>query len=78
VSVSDDSGNLPVDTVTALSVLAANPTVEPSGITLRNHIEELEMDLRNTEFRLQYLFHQRHSILNLLGTAKVQAGNRSS
>jgi hypothetical protein len=47
--------------------------VEPSSIALQAHIFDMERDLRNTEFRLQYLYRERMSLLNLLASAKLQA-----
>jgi hypothetical protein len=59
--------------ISSLQALAAAPAVEPSLIALQAHIYDLERDLRNTEFRLQYLYQERSSLLNLLSTAKQQA-----
>jgi len=57
----------------SLQALAAAPLVEPTSIALQAHIFDMECDLRNTEFRLQHLYHERMSLLNLLLSAKLQA-----
>jgi hypothetical protein len=74
-SVLEELGSLPSDTLTSLNALAAGPSVEPSATALQTHMGDLEMELRNTEFRLQYLFQQRVSLLSLLSMAKSQANN---
>jgi FAD synthase len=58
--------------VQSLHQLSTNPTVQPSTAALEAHIAELEMDVRNAEFRLQFQFNQRKASLELLTNAKRQ------
>jgi hypothetical protein len=44
----------------------------PSQSVLQSYITELEQDLRDTEFRLQYLYNHRLSILRFIDSAKRQ------
>jgi hypothetical protein len=51
----------------ALSTAAAD---EPSLPGLQAQISDLEQELRNTEFRLQFMFNQRAATLELIQSAK--------
>jgi hypothetical protein len=57
-----------------IKTLVSGPDIEPSSDGLKAHISDLETDLRNTEFRLQFLYHQRNSTLELLKAARRRAG----
>jgi len=73
-NIIDDSGSMfSKDTATAIRTIAQGPVPEPSSDALQAHITELEQDLRNVEFRLQFLYHQRTSTSDLLNTARRQA-----
>jgi hypothetical protein len=56
----------------AIQGIAANPVIDPSSKALQAHIGDLEQDLRNTEFRLQFLYHLRTTTLDLLAAARRQ------
>lgn len=70
---STGTNTLPAEVELSLHGLAAAPAIEPSSTGLQSHIFDLEQDLRNAEFRLQYFYAQRTSLLNNLSAAKVQA-----
>jgi hypothetical protein len=53
--------------------IAQGPSIEPSAEALQSHIAELQMDLRNTEFRLQFLYIHRTSLIETIINAKRQA-----
>lgn len=56
-----------------VQAIAAMPSVDPPLPLLLYHITELEGEVRNLEFRLQYFYYQRKSTLSLLGNARLQA-----
>lgn len=67
-----ESSLLPRDTLDAIQTMSANLVTDPSLNALQAHISDLEQDLRNTEFRLQFLYHQRTTTLDLLAASKRQ------
>ena len=46
--------------------------IEPSNAALQAHIADLEQELKNQDFRLQYIFNQRSTTSSLLAAAKGQ------
>ena len=57
----------------ALDDIVQGPPVEPTLEALQSYMSDLEREVRNFDFRLQYLYHSRTSTLNLLAEAKRQA-----
>jgi hypothetical protein len=57
----------------AINQLASGPIAEPTPEALQAYIIELESDIRNADFRLQYLYRQRQASTELLVSAKMQA-----
>jgi hypothetical protein len=51
---------------------------EPSSAALQAHISDLESELRTTEFRLHFLYHQRSSLIILITEAKKQLDQLST
>jgi hypothetical protein len=62
---------LPNGLVQDIQNIAANRIVPSSG-ALSAYIADLERDIRNLDFRLQYLYHHRLATLELLASAKSQ------
>ena len=62
---------LPDNIVQSIRGLVAN-TTEPSNAALQAHIADLEQELKNEDFRLQYIFSQRSTTSSLLAAAKGQ------
>ena len=59
--------------VTAIRSVVLGQIGDPSPTALLAHIADLEQDVRNIEFRLQFLYHNRLSALDLLAIARRQA-----
>jgi hypothetical protein len=55
-----------------IRTLAQGPLVKPDLGTYRGYINDLEIDRRNTEFRLQFLYNHYESLLSILSQAKQQ------
>jgi hypothetical protein len=66
------TGFLSENTVLAIKAVATE-RIDPSPEALKAHIADLELDLHNTEFHLQYLYNQHLSTLGLLAAAKGHA-----
>lgn len=58
--------------VQSLNQLSTGPPAQPSVRALESHIDDLEMDVKNAEFRLQFLYNQRKASIELLVNAKRQ------
>ena len=55
-----------------LGALSQAPASKPNAKALSGHIRELEFELHNLEFRLQYFYNQRSLTVQNLGIAKRQ------
>ena len=60
---------------TIRNIVQAN-SIEPSSTALRSHIDDLNAEVRNIEFRLQYYFHEHQTISQSLASAKAQLKKR--
>jgi hypothetical protein len=69
--VSSSSALLSDHVAQSIHTIIAN-TSEPSTTALQAHVSDLEQELKNQDFRLQFLYNQRVSISQLLATAKNQ------
>lgn len=58
---------------TIRNISASAPVQNPSPQALFAHIGDLEQELRDADFRLQFLYRQRLAILELLTVAKGRA-----
>jgi len=65
---------LPQETALAIQSIVAGSTIEPTPEALQGYIAHLEEELRNTDFRLQFVYHERTSTSALLAEARRQAG----
>jgi hypothetical protein len=57
---------------TEIRSVAQGPPITPSLDVLNAHIADLRQDLRNFNFKLQYIYNQRQSTISLLHTARRQ------
>lgn len=68
-----DSSLFPENVATTVRAIAQGKPIEPSPEALQALIAELESDVRNIEFRLQFLYFERKSALESLANAKRQS-----
>lgn len=61
-----------------LNSVRSLPVPEPSSAALQAHVSDLESELRTTEFRLHFLYHQRSSLITLITEAKKQLDQLST
>jgi len=66
------NGLLSEATLVALHTVAAAPTALASNEALVAHVRDLETELHNCDFRLQFLYNQRLSALQLIDAARRQ------
>ena len=64
---------LPQETAVAIQSIVAGSTIEPTPEALQGYIAHLEEEMRNTDFRLQFLYHERTSTSTLLAESRRQA-----
>jgi len=60
------------DALDTIRTLAAGPIAEASVDAIQAFIQDLEKELQNLEFRLQYFYHHRNLTLDAVATAKRQ------
>lgn len=65
-------GLLSDSAISDLGALSQSPASKPNAEALNGHIRELEFELHNLEFRLQYFYNQRSLTIQNLGVAKRQ------
>lgn len=68
--------SVPSNTAMSIRNIAFGPQTKPSPEALQSYIAELEDDIRNTDFRLQYLYFQCTSLAKLISMAKRHAEQR--
>lgn len=71
-SQSAGSTALPEVVLKTAQQIASGAALDPSPGGLQVHISDLETELRTTEFRLHFFYHQRANLLNMIAEAKQQ------
>jgi len=66
------NGLLAESTLAAIHTIAAAPPALASNEALVAHMRDLETELHNCDFRLQFLYNQRISALQLINAARHQ------
>jgi hypothetical protein len=67
---------LPPDALDNISVIASSDSShDPSPRALQTHIADLEQEIRDSDFRLHFLYCQRLASLEMLHVAKNRAGH---
>ena len=70
---SQSSTNYASDAPFSLHDIVQGPPTEPTLEALQSYMDDLEREVRNFDFRLQYLYHARSSTLDLFAEASRQA-----
>jgi hypothetical protein len=73
----NETGLLPADVASAIRSLSNGAATEPSPEALQAQVAELQRELRNTDFRLQFLYRTRTSTADLLAEAIKQVEQQS-